>query len=281
MPETDRIASMFRRTGEEQRAALVTYITAGDPAPENSVPLMHRMVAAGADLLELGVPFSDPMADGPVIQAACERALRHGTRLADVLDMVAAFRERDPDTPVVLMGYLNPVESMGYAAFAGRAAEAGVDGLLTVDMPPEEGGGLLSEMREHGLHAIRLLAPTTSEERARRICEAASGFVYYVSVKGVTGGRALDVEEVGRRLQAVRAVTGLPVGVGFGIRDAATAAAVGRVADAIIVGSAIVERIARYADAPDTMMDEVGDIVADLAQALRDNRRTPDEAARG
>jgi len=240
-----RIEARFRALREAGRTALVPYLTAGDPEPAVTVPLMHRLVEAGADLLELGVPFSDPMADGPVIQAACERALAHGVRLRDVLDMVARFRERDADTPVVLMGYLNPVEAMGYAAFAKRAASAGVDGVLTVDLPPEEAGELVAELRPRGLDPVFLAAPTTSEERARRIAEQARGFLYYVSLKGVTGAGHLDVAEVARRLEALRRAVRLPVGVGFGIRDPDSAARVARVADAVVVGSALVERLAR------------------------------------
>ncbi len=240
-----RIGERFQALRAAGRTALVPYLTAGDPEPAATVPLMHRLVAAGADLLELGVPFSDPMADGPVIQAACERALAHGVRLRDVLEMVAAFRREDPETPVVLMGYLNPVEAMGYQAFATEAAAAGVDGVLTVDLPPEEAGPLVAELRPRGLDPVFLAAPTTTEARARRIAEQAGGFLYYVSLKGVTGAGHLDVGEVARRVEALRAAVALPVGVGFGIRDPRSAARVARVADAVVVGSALVDRLAR------------------------------------
>ncbi len=240
-----RIGERFQALREAGRTALVPYLTAGDPDPAATVPLMHRLVEAGADLLELGVPFSDPMADGPVIQAACERALAHGVRLRDVLDMVARFRERDAETPVVLMGYLNPVEAMGYAAFAERAAAAGVDGVLTVDLPPEEAGELVAELRPRGLDPVFLAAPTTSEERARGIARQAGGFLYYVSLKGVTGAGHLDLGDAARRVEALRRVVSLPVGVGFGIRNPEAAARVARVADAVVVGSALVERLAR------------------------------------
>ncbi len=240
----NRIDRRFRELRAAGRRALVPYLTAGDPDPALTVPLMHALVEAGADLIELGVPFSDPMADGPVIQAACERALANGMTLRRTLELVARFREGDADTPVVLMGYLNPVEAMGCEAFARAAAEAGADAALTVDMPPEEGAGLGAALRAHGLHAVYLLAPTTTEARARRICEAAGGFVYYVSLKGVTGAASLDTADVARRVAAIRRLTELPIGVGFGIRDGASAARVAGIADAVIVGSALVRRIA-------------------------------------
>jgi tryptophan synthase alpha chain len=255
----------LRRTG---RTALLPYITAGDPDQSASVPLMHALVAAGADALELGVPFSDPSADGPVIQAACERALAAGTRLSDVLDMVKEFREGDRDTPVILMGYLNPVEAMGAATFAEAAAAAGVDGVLTVDMPPEEAEPLAGLLKAQGLDPIFLLAPTTSAARVKRICDSASGFVYYVSLKGVTGAASLDLEQVRGRLAAIRRDTRLPVGVGFGVQDAAAAAELAGVADAVIVGSAIVSRIAAYPDDPGGRLAAVGGFVEGLRRAM-------------
>jgi tryptophan synthase alpha chain len=208
------------------------------------------------------------MADGPVIQAACERALEHGTTLHDVLAMVRRFRERDADTPVVLMGYLNPVEVMGYEAFAREAAAAGVDGVLTVDMPPEEAHGLVEALRAVGLDPIFLVAPTSDRRRIEAIAAAASGFLYYVSLKGVTGADALDVEAVARKLEAVRAVTDLPVGVGFGISDAARAAAVARVADAVVVGSALVRRIAEHVDDPAAGREAVERLLRSMREAM-------------
>ncbi len=263
-----RIAATFGALREQGRRALIPYVTAGDPRPGITVPLMHAMVEAGADIVELGVPFSDPMADGPVIQAATERALAHHVSLRDVLAMVAEFRRRDDRTPVVLMGYLNPVEVMGYAAFARAAAEAGVDGVLTVDLPPEEGDDLFHRLREQGLDPVLLIAPTSDRERIERICAVASGFVYYVSLKGVTGAATLDVEAVARRMDEVRAVTALPVGVGFGIRDAESAARIGAVADGVVVGSAVVSRVAAAVDRPDTIPAEVSSLLRGMRDAL-------------
>lgn len=246
----NRLAERFGRLRAAKRAALVPYITAADPRPRDTVALMHVLVEAGADVVELGVPFSDPMADGPVIQAACERALKHGVGLADVLDMVAEFRRGDAETPVVLMGYANPIEAMTPSRFAERAAEAGVDGVIVVDLPPEEAQaeGMLDAFESAGVDPIFLLAPTTSEERIQRICAAARGFVYYVSLKGVTGAGHFDAAEVATRLASVRRHTPLPIAVGFGIKDAASAAAVAEVADAVVVGSALVDVIARHGD---------------------------------
>ncbi|HEV2111009.1 MAG TPA: tryptophan synthase subunit alpha [Gammaproteobacteria bacterium] len=264
----NRIARRFADLKRAGRTALVPYITAGDPGKDASVPLMHALVAAGADALELGVPFSDPSADGPVVQAACERALRAGTTLTDVLHMVEEFRRRDGDTPVVLMGYLNPVEAMGAEQFSVAAAAAGVDGVLTVDMPPEEAEPLAGLLRERGMDPIFMLAPTTDEARVRRIAETASGFVYYVSLKGVTGAARLDVDEVRLRLAAVRRETRLPVGVGFGVRDAASAAALAGVADAVIVGSAVVSRIAEHQGDTARAAAAVGGFVKELRRAM-------------
>jgi tryptophan synthase alpha chain len=263
-----RIAGRFESLRAAGRKALIPYVTAGDPNPENTVPLMHAMVEAGADIIELGVPFSDPMADGPVIQQACERALRHNVSLRGVIGMVKAFRERDNETPVVFMGYLNPVEIMGYEAFAEAAAEAGVDGLLTVDLPPEEGHDLVQTLRSHGIDPIYLLAPTSNEARISRICAAASGFVYYVSLKGVTGAATLDVDAVAEKLAAIRAHTDLPVGVGFGIRDADSAARVAAVADAVVVGSALVNRIAEHEDDPEAGRRAVSELLAEMRAAM-------------
>ena len=220
-----RIEGVLKSLKEQGRKALIPYITAGDPHPDQTVGLMHTLVAAGADIIELGVPFSDPMADGPVIQLACERALKFNTSLRDVLGMVKEFRKTDSDTPVVLMGYLNPMEAMGYEAFADAAADAGLDGVLTVDLPPEEADQVAPLFAERKLDPIFLLAPTTTDERIRAISEHSSGYVYYVSIKGVTGSATIDVDEVARKVAHVHELTALPVGVGFGIRDAETAAA--------------------------------------------------------
>lgn len=267
-----RIAGCFTRLAQQRRKALIPYVTAGDPLPNVTVPLLHALVGAGADLLEIGVPFSDPMADGPVIQAACERALEHHVTLHQVLDMVREFRLQDTSTPVILMGYLNPIEVWGYEGFADAAAAAGVDGVLTVDLPPEEAGGLVAALRRHGIDTIFLLAPTSNEQRMRLVSEVASGFLYYVSFKGVTGANRLDVTAVGAKLQELRSYTRLPIGVGFGIRDAESAARVARLADAVVVGSALVGRIPELLDRPES-------IPATLAATLRDMRAAIDAGA--
>ena len=269
-----RFAARFAKLKSERRAALVPYVVAGDPSRSATVPLMHALVKAGADVIELGVPFSDPSADGPVIQAAQERALAAGTTLKDVVDMVQEFRATDRDTPVVLMGYLNPVEAFGPEAFAKAAEQAGVDGVLTVDMPPEEAEPLGSLLRAKGLDPIFLLAPTTDEARIRRITETASGFVYYVSLKGVTGAAHLDLGPVRERLFKLRSLTTLPVGVGFGVRDAATAAALGQVADAVVVGSAVVSRMTEHKDDAARMTASIQEFVKGLRQAMDAARST-------
>lgn len=246
-----RIQQTFARLQAQGRKALIPFITAGDPGRAWTVPLMHQLVEAGADLIELGIPFSDPMADGPAIQAATERALAAGMTLTGVLELVAEFRTTNTETPVILMGYLNPVEHMGYARFAAAAAAAGVDGVLTVDLPPEEADSLLPELKHHDLDSIFLLAPTTTPERIASVCRQSSGFVYYVSLKGVTGAANLDTAEVESRLALIRRHTSLPVGVGFGIRDAVSAAAVGKTADAVVVGSVLVNQIGALAATPE------------------------------
>jgi len=263
-----RIAERFEALRGEERTALVPFVTAGDPDPSVTVPLMHTMVRAGADLIELGVPFSDPMAEGPVIQRSSERALEHHVSLHDVLDMVQAFRADDTETPVILMGYLNPIEVMGYRKLAVRAGAAGADGMLVVDAPPEETHDLVAALREAQLDLIYLLAPTSTEERIAKISEVASGFVYYVSIKGVTGAGHLDVDEVAAKLASIRRIIDLPVGVGFGIKDADTAARVARVADAVIVGSAIVARMEERAGEPEHIPDAVGDFLRGLRDAV-------------
>ncbi len=263
-----RIADKFNQLKQAQKKALIPFITAGDPIPGITVDLMHDLVSAGADIIELGVPFSDPMADGPVIQRASERALEYHVSLSDVLQMVARFREVDDDTPVVLMGYLNPIEIMGYEIFAERAADAGVDGALVVDIPPEEGRELLQALRSKGLDQVYLVAPTSTPERIARICDAASGFVYYVSVKGVTGASHLELSAVEQKLQAIRASTGLPVGVGFGIKNAETAAAVSRLADAVVVGSALVSRVEALAEEPEKIGASLRELIATMRRAM-------------
>ncbi|MBN2873373.1 MAG: tryptophan synthase subunit alpha [Halothiobacillaceae bacterium] len=270
------MAPLFQRLSIENRAALIPYITAGDPSAAATLDLMHALVEGGADAIEVGVPFSDPMADGPVIQAAHERALRSGLGLRGVLDLVAEFRNRDAQTPVILMGYQNPIEAMGVADFAARAAEVGVDGVLTVDLPPEEADELSAALRAPGLDSIFLLAPTTRAERTQAVASRASGFIYYVSLKGVTGASNLDTDALGDQLDRIRETCELPVGVGFGIRDADTAARVGAVADAVIVGSAIVRLIHERAEAAGgvdaTVLGEVRDYVATMRQGIASAR---------
>ena len=263
-----RIAATFARLKEQQRKALIPYITAGDSNPELTVPLMHAMVEAGANIIELGVPFSDPMADGPVIQKAAERALLHNISLHDVFAMVKAFRKQDNTTPVVLMGYLNPIEAMGYAEFASSAAEAGVDGVLTVDMPPEEGEECMSLLREKEVDPIFLIAPTSTAARIEALTSNARGFVYYVSLKGVTGAGHLDTDAVAKKLADIRKVTDLPLGVGFGIKDAETAASVGKEADGIVVGSAIVKKIEENVDNPELITANIVAMLSSMRGAL-------------
>ena len=240
-----RIAATFERLAREKRKALVPYITAGFPFADITPDLMHAMVAAGADVIELGVPFSDPMADGPVIQKAGERALALGIGLAQVLAMVREFRARDSATPVVLMGYANPVErydlTHGKDAFIRDAAAAGVDGVLIVDYPPEECEQFAAQLKANGLDLIFLLAPTSTDQRIQQVARVASGYVYYVSLKGVTGAGNLDTEAVEKALPPIRKHVKIPVGVGFGIRDAVTARAVGRVADAVVIGTKVIQ----------------------------------------
>lgn len=263
-----RIAATFAALREQGRRALIPFVTAGDPGPSVTVPLMHAMVAAGANIVELGVPFSDPMADGPVIQRASERALAAGMSLERVLAMVAEFRRDDGQTPVVLMGYLNPFEVAGYEKFAIAAAAAGVDGVLTVDLPPEEATDFRDALRSRDIDLIFLLAPNSGEERIKRICAQASGFVYYVALKGVTGAGHLDTAEVESRVQAIKALTDLPVGVGFGIRDGDTAARLAAVSDAVVVGSALINTLEASMDTPSRIPEEVAALLGSMRAAM-------------
>jgi len=263
-----RIEACFNALKQDNKKALIPFITAGDPSIDLSVELMHEMVIAGADLLELGMPFSDPMADGPVIQRASERALEKGTNTDDVFNIVAEFRKTNTTTPVILMGYVNPIEVMGYTKFAEKAAKAGVDGFIIVDLPPEEAEDFISALQPHGLDQIFLVSPTTDDERLDKICEVASGFLYYVSLKGVTGSKQLDVGSVGEKLNQIRSKTTLPIAVGFGIKDPATAKAVGAISDAVVVGSALVERIAEHAGNSENMKKEISSFINSLRMAL-------------
>ena len=238
-----RIAATFERLRSEDRKALVPFFTAGDPNPKSTVSLMHALVEGGADVIELGVPFSDPMADGPVIQRSSERALKHGVSLTDVIGYVADFRKTNSATPVVLMGYANPVEAMGEERFADAAKRAGVDGVLIVDYPPEEAETIVRLLEERGLDTIFLLSPTTTDTRLERVAALGRGYLYYVSLKGVTGAANINLDEISARLAHIRKHTRLPVGVGFGIRDGDTARRIASVADAVIIGSRLVQEI--------------------------------------
>jgi tryptophan synthase alpha chain len=263
-----RLSTQFAQLKKQHRTALVPYVMAGDPAPWVTVPLMHAMVNAGASVIELGVPFSDPMADGPVIQRAAERALKNNVTLRNVFDMAREFRSKDNATPIVLMGYLNPIECMGYERFAGEAAAAGIDGVLTVDLPPEESDRLLPALRQHDLDAIFLLAPTSGPERIKAVVQVAGGFIYYVSLRGVTGASHLDLAEVQHKIQTIRRHTDLPLGVGFGISGPEAAAAVAEFADAVVVGSAVVGRMERDAGQPERILAEVPSFISSLRAAI-------------
>ena len=263
----DRLRARLDALRGSGRKALVPFMTAGDPSPAATVPVMHALVAAGADVIELGVPFSDPMADGPVIQRSSERALANGVGMQAVLGFVREFREHDQDTPVVLMGYLNPVDIRGPGPFARAAVEAGVDGVLLVDLPPEEAGVFRAEFDAQGLALVPLASPTTSSERLARICADARGYLYYVSLAGVTGADVGDAAAVGERLAWVRGQCPLPVMAGFGIKDAATASALAAHADGVVVGSALVQAMAGSAD-PGTAAERATAFLAPLRAAL-------------
>lgn len=241
--EKGRIEEVFEELKARGKTALIPYITAGDPRPSATVHLMHRLVNKGADMIELGVPFSDPMADGPVIQKAVERALAHNVSLDNVLEMVREFREQDAETPVILMGYLNPVEREGYPEFASAAASVGVDAVLTVDMPPEESMGYMEAMQKEELDRVFLVSPTTPDSRLAAVNEKGSGFVYYVSLKGVTGSSELDADDVAKQVNRIRSKLNLPIGIGFGIRDGEAAYKMAQLGDAVIVGSSLVSLI--------------------------------------
>jgi len=261
-----RIRSRFAALGKAGRKALIPYITAGDPDPSLTVPLLHALVEAGADVLELGVPFSDPMADGPVIQRSSERALAKHVGLSDVIEMVREFRTRNAETPVVLMGYANPVEAMGAQTFVARAAAAGVDGVIVVDYPPEESAQFAELAKRGGLDVIFLLAPTSTAARIKEVARAGSGYLYYVSLKGVTGAGHLDLNDVASHLPAIRAATTLPIGVGFGIRDAESARQVAEIADAVVIGSRIIQEI--ESAGPDNAVARVKDLLRPIRAAL-------------
>jgi tryptophan synthase alpha chain len=238
-----RIQNTFAELRSQKKKALITFITAGDPAPELTVPLLHALVDSGADILELGVPFSDPMAEGPVIQRANERALKFNVGMHDVLGYVREFRKQNQHTPVVLMGYANPIERMGVDRFVAEAKAAGADGAIVVDYPPEEAAEFAQKLKAQDMDLIFLLAPTSTEERIKQVAQISSGFSYYVSLRGVTGAGHIDTLEVGSRLAAIREHVHLPIGVGFGIRDGETAKAVASVSDAVVIGSRIIQEL--------------------------------------
>ena len=263
-----RIVKRMAALKSAGRKALIPFITGGDPSPAHTVTLMHALVAGGADVIELGMAFSDPMADGPTIQLACERALAAGTTVSKLLQLVAEFRQQDDHTPVVLMGYLNPIERRGVVAFAEQARVAGVDGVLIVDLAVEEAPEFAPAIKQAGLDLIFLLAPTSSAERIQAIAAQASGYLYYVSLKGVTGSATLDVDSVASKLAEIRQYTDLPLAVGFGIRDATSAAAVGQVADGVIVGSALVSEIEKHAAEPALLPALLRDKLAVMRRAL-------------
>ena len=261
-----RIDRRFEQLKSAGRTGLIPFVTAGDPSPQHAVALMHALVDAGADVIELGVPFSDPMADGPVIQHASERAIAKGVGLADVLGWVAQFRQRDADTPIVLMGYLNPIEIHGYTRFAKEAVQAGVDGVLVVDCPLEE-AAVLKPLKDAGLQQILLAAPTTAPSRMVQLCGSAEGFLYYVSFAGITGAARLSTDDIAARVADIRAKSKAPVAVGFGVRDAQSAKAIAGFADAVVIGSALVERLAGAEDVEDIVARAKG-FLAPIRQAL-------------
>ncbi len=263
-----RLAIKFAEFKKSGRKALIPFITAGDPHPDFTVPMMHAMVEAGVDIIELGVPFSDPMADGPVIQRASERALAHNMSLRHTLEIVSDFRKSNQETPVVLMGYANPVEAMGYEAFALAAENAGVDGVLTVDLPPEEAHECANLLNTHHIDQIFLLAPNSSCERIKKMDAVGSGFLYYVSVKGVTGAGHLDTSDVKNKLIDIRANTQLPISIGFGIKDAETAKIIAGLGDAVVVGSALISKIEENLDSPEKAKHEIIELLKSMRLAM-------------
>jgi len=263
-----RITPKLSALREQGRKALIPFITAGDPDPSFTVPALHAMVEAGADIIELGVPFSDPMADGPVIQKASERALAHKMSLRKTLELVREFRLQDSTTPIVLMGYLNPVEAFGYQAFVEKAKEVGVDGVLTVDMPPEESEEFIALLHAADIDPIFLLAPNSTEQRIAQMGQLGRGYLYYVSLKGVTGAAHLDLGDVERKLGEIRKLTDLPIGVGFGVKDASTAAAVSKLGDGVVVGSALVGKIDAAGEDKASALGEITALLRSMRAAL-------------
>jgi len=261
-----RITSTFETLKKQGRKALIPFITAGDPEPKLTVSLMHALVDGGADVLELGVPFSDPMADGPVIQRSSERALKHGVSLKTVMELVREFRTTNASTPVVLMGYANPIEAMGLERFSDAAKAAGVDGVLVVDYPPTEAQRLVELLDARGLDTVFLLSPTTTDARLEEVTRLGRGYLYYVSLRGVTGASHIDLADVAVRVKRVQKSSSLPVGVGFGIRDAATAQAVAAFADAVVIGSRLVQEIENAG--PDHVVERVKALMSGIRRAM-------------
>lgn len=264
----NRFEERFSTLEKSGKKALVVYIVAGDPVPGITVDLMHKMVSSGASIIELGVPFTDPEAEGAVIQLAHERALRSGVTLTDTMAMAQEFRKQDTKTPIVLMGYVNPIEAMGYDVFVEKAVTAGIDGTIIVNLPPEEGETLGRAMTEHGLSPIYLLSPTTLEARAKMICEQSRGFVYYVSLKGTTGASNLNYPEIEQRVAKFQKMTRTPILVGFGIKDAESAGKISKFADGAVVGTAIVKIVADNESQPDVILKEVGELISSIREGM-------------
>jgi tryptophan synthase alpha chain len=263
-----RLAATFEVLSKTGRKALVPFITAGDPRPDFTLPMMHAMVEAGVDIIELGVPFSDPMADGPVIQRASERALEHKMSLRRVLAIAVEFRKTNQHTPVVLMGYVNPIEAMGYEDFANAAQRAEIDGVLTVDLPPEEADECVALLKARGIDPIFLLAPNSTDERINKMDAAGSGYLYYVSLKGVTGAGNLNTADVETKLKQIRANTHLPVAIGFGVKDAQTAKTVANMGDGVVIGSALISKIEANIDDLERAKAEIVELLAAMRQAM-------------
>ncbi len=263
-----RLAARFEELAKTGRKALIPFVTAGDPHPDFTVPLMHAMVKAGVDVIELGVPFSDPMADGPVIQRASERALAHKMSLRRTLEIATEFRKTDQETPVVLMGYLNPIEAMGYENFANAAQRADIDGVLTVDLPPEEGIECGALLKARGVDPIFLLAPNSTDERVEKMDAAGSGYIYYVSLKGVTGAGHLNIADVENKLQQIKAITKLPIAIGFGVKDAQTAKTIATIGDGVVIGSALISKIEANLDNLEQAGNNIIELLVSIRQAL-------------
>ncbi|MGZ4970259.1 MAG: tryptophan synthase subunit alpha [Methylobacter sp.] len=263
-----RLAATFEALSKSGRKALIPFISAGDPRPDFTLPMMHAMVEAGVDVIELGVPFSDPMADGPVIQRASERALEHKMSLRRTLAIAMEFRKTNQHTPVVLMGYVNPIEAMGYEDFANAAQRADIDGVLTVDLPPEEADECVALLKARDIDPIFLLAPNSSDERIKKMDTAGSGYIYYVSLKGVTGAGHLNTEDVETKLKQIRLSTRLPVAIGFGVKDAQTAKTVANLGDGVVIGSALISKIEANLDDPERAKKEIVELLASMRQAM-------------